>query len=223
VDPRQIIAAVRAAGRHVLLEDEAKSVLSHMGLPVNLCALAASEEEAVAAAETLGYPVAVKVRSPAVIHKSDAGGVWLGLGHAEAVRRAYREMAARWGQVAVTVQPMAAPGVEVIAGVAQDPQFGPVAMFGLGGIFTEVLRDVAFRMIPLEPKDARAMITQIRGYRLLAGYRGRRGVDLTALEEILLGLSELVEKIPDVREVDLNPIIAYPDGALIVDARITIA
>jgi len=123
----------------------------------------------------------------------------------------------------VTVQAMARPGVEVIIGVSQDPQFGPVLMFGLGGIWVEVLKDVAFRLIPITPYDAREMIREIKGFPLLEGYRGQEPAHLPTLEGILLQVSELVEKHPQIQELDINPIFAYRDGAVAVDARVILA
>jgi acyl-CoA synthetase (NDP forming) len=123
----------------------------------------------------------------------------------------------------VSVQPMAKPGIEVVAGLTQDRTFGPVIMFGLGGIFVEALNDVAFRVVPLRPKDARAMIREIRGFPILQGLRGTSPVDLGALEDMLLKLSALAEQHPELHEVDLNPVFAYPTGALAVDARILLA
>ena len=122
----------------------------------------------------------------------------------------------------MSVQPMAAPGTEVIMGMTQDPQFGPVLMFGLGGVLVEVLKDVAFRVVPLEPHDAAEMIREIQGFPVLEGYRGTPPADLAALESILLSLSEFAEAHPEVQELDLNPILARHDGATAVDARIVL-
>ena len=123
----------------------------------------------------------------------------------------------------VSVQKMARPGVEVIIGMSQDPQFGPVLMFGLGGVLVEVLKDVSFRLVPLEPRDARQMVREIKGFPLLEGYRGQEPADVEALERLLLRLSEFVEKHPEISELDLNPVFAYKDGALAVDARIVLS
>jgi acyl-CoA synthetase (NDP forming) len=120
----------------------------------------------------------------------------------------------------VSVQRMARPGVEVIIGMSKDTQFGPVLMFGLGGILVEILKDVSFRVVPLTRRDAREMIREIKGYPLLEGYRGREPVDVSNLEELLLKVSTFVEQNPGVRELDLNPVFAYSDGAVAVDARI---
>jgi len=181
-------------------------------------------------AKALGLPVALKIVSPDVMHKSEVGGVQLQLISLAQVRRAYGEILAtvraRVPEAViegVSVQPMAKPGIEVVAGLTYDRTFGPVVMFGLGGIFVEVLNDVAFRVVPLHPRDARSMIREIRGFPTLQGFRGTPPVDLEALENILLKLSSLAEQRAELREIDLNPIFAYPTGALAVDARLVLA
>jgi acyl-CoA synthetase (NDP forming) len=123
----------------------------------------------------------------------------------------------------VSVQKMTAPGTEVIVGVNADPQFGPVLMFGLGGVLVEVLEDVAFRIVPIEPRDARRMVREIKGFKLLEGYRGQPPADVAALESMLLKVSQFVDSHPEVAELDLNPVFAYPDGAVAVDARIVLS
>jgi acyl-CoA synthetase (NDP forming) len=184
----------------------------------------------VAAARQIGLPVVLKIVSPDISHKSDVGGVKLNLGSEEEVAAAFDEIvaAARRAQpeatvLGVSVQKMARPGVEVIMGMTKDPQFGPVLMFGLGGVFVEVLKDVSFRIVPLEPRDARQMIRDIQGFPVLEGFRGQEPADLAALEEMLMRLSAFVEKHPEIQELDLNPIFAYKDGALAVDARIVLS
>jgi len=192
--------------------------------------LARSGKEAAQAAEKLGFPVVLKIVSPNVTHKSDVGGVKLGLQSAEEVEAAFAEITASVKQhqadaliEGVAVQKMAAAGIEVIIGMSKDPQFGPVLMFGLGGIFVEVLKDVAFRIVPLEPKDARQMIREIKGFPVLEGVRGQPPADLAALEKLIMQVSEFVEAHPEIEELDLNPVFAYKDGALAVDARIVVA
>ena len=225
-----IIEAARSEGRSLLSEVEAKAILADAGVPVTTTKLATGADEAVALAGDLGYPVALKVVSATITHKSDIGGVELGLDDADAVRSAFDRIAAA-AQAAdpdgsmdgVSVQPMAAPGTEVIMGMTQDAQFGPVLMFGLGGVLVEVLKDVAFRVVPLEQRDARQMVREIQGFPVLEGYRGAAPADLDALEAILLQLSQFAEANPEVSELDLNPIFAYDDGAIAVDARIVLA
>jgi len=169
----------------------------------------------------------LKIASPDIVHKSDAGGVKLGLENARAVGQAYDDILAAAKQkhpkaeiLGVAVQKMARPGVEVIIGMSKDDQFGPVLMFGLGGILVEVLKDVSFRLVPLAKKDAAEMVREIKGYPLLEGYRGQAAVKISYLENLLLKVSDFVEKNPEVKELDLNPIFAYSDGALAVDARV---
>jgi acyl-CoA synthetase (NDP forming) len=216
----EIIADACREGRVYLLEHECKSILASIGMPTTSCLVAQSEDDAVSMSEAIGYPVVLKVLSPEVVHKSDAGGVKLNLGRGE-VRAAYNELVARFKDrqvVGVSVQEMARPGLEVIVGATQDATFGPVLMFGLGGVFVEVLKDVAFRIIPVTERDAQEMMEEIRGYPLLQGHRGQPA-DLASLRDILLKVSKLVMAYPAIKEVDLNPVLAYTDGSLVVDAR----
>ena len=224
-----IFAAARGAGRHLLSEVEAKAALGAAGVPVTPTRAASSAAEAAAIAGELGYPVVLKVVSDTITHKSDIGGVELNLADAGAVGAAYARIEAAVAAAAgagafdgVSVQPMAAPGTEVIMGMTQDPQFGPVLMFGLGGVLVEVLKDVAFRVVPLAPHDAAEMIREIQGFPVLEGYRGTPPADLSALESILLSLSDFAAAHPEVQELDLNPILARHDGATAVDARIVL-
>ena len=226
----ETIASARAENRTLLSEVEAKAALGNAGIPVTATTLARTREEAAAQAEAIGYPVALKVVSPNVAHKSDVGGVVLGLESHTEVAEAYDEIirsvqAAQPSAVieGVSVQEMASPGVEVIVGVTTDPQFGPVMMFGLGGIMVEVLGDVAFRLAPLGEGDARDMIDEIQGRQVLDGVRGQPPVDIGAIEAMLDGVSVFAAENPDVAELDLNPVIASPEGAIAVDARIVLA
>lgn len=225
-----IIDKAKSEGRTLLNEIESKAILEEAGIPTAKARLATSAQEAAKAAKEVGFPVVLKIVSPDITHKSDVGGVKLDLKTAEEVAAAYDEIiaAAKKAQPdaridGVAVQKMAPPGIEVIIGMSQDPQFGPVLMFGLGGILVEVLKDVSFRLVPLEPRDARQMIREIKGYPLLEGYRGQDPADVEALEKLLLRLSEFVEQHPEISELDLNPIFAYKDGALAVDARIILS
>jgi acyl-CoA synthetase (NDP forming) len=223
-------APVAAGKRKLLTEVAAKELLNAEGIPVVPTRLARSSSGAIRLAKSLGLPVALKVVSPDVVHKSDVGGVRLHLASLSQVGKAYGEIVA--GVRArlpdallegISVQPMAAPGIEVVAGLTRDRTFGPVVMFGLGGMFVEILNDVAFRVVPLQPKDARAMIREIRCFPVLQGARGAAPVDLAALEDILLKLSSLAEHRPEIHEIDLNPVLVYPTGALAVDARILLS
>lgn len=225
-----VIATARKQRRTLLSEVEAKDLLAEAGIPVARAILAKGQEKAVEAAAAVGYPVVMKIVSPDIAHKSDVGGVTLGLKDAEEVEEAYKEMIARVGEAApkakitgVAIQNMAAQGIEVIVGATTDPQFGPVMMFGLGGVYVEVLKDVAFRIVPLEPRDAAQMVREIRGLPILQGARGAQPADLPALEALIMKVSQFVAAHPEVAELDLNPVFAYPNGALAVDARIVLA
>ncbi len=224
------IADARADGRTLLTEVESKQLLHDAGIAVTQARLTASADEAVAAAEEIGFPVVLKIVSGDIAHKSDVGGVALDLADAGAVRDGYETMMANVREAApgagvdgISVQQMAQSGTEVIVGVTTDDQFGPVMMFGLGGIFVEVLKDVAFRIVPLEPRDAKQIVREIRGYPVLEGVRGQPGADVDALEQLILQVSAFAWQHREVAELDLNPVIARPDGALAVDARVVLA
>lgn len=229
---RDLLQRARGEGRNVLLEAEAKELLAAAGIKTTRLRIARTEEEAVAAAEGIGYPVALKVMSREAVHKSERGGVRLNLGSEGEVREAYKEImklqaspGGRGGKhpsddgLEVTVQEMVSGGTEVIVGATRDPHFGPVLMFGLGGIWTEVMEDVAFRLCPLTLEEARGMIESIKGYPLLAGYRGRPAGNLEELVGMLARISQLVVDYPDLLELDLNPVTVLPDRAVVLDAR----
>ena len=222
-----LIAQARAEGRTLLSEVEAKQMLADAGVNVTETRLATSIDEAASHAAELGYPVALKVVSDTITHKTDVGGVELGVADEAALRDACQRIHERVTAAApnadvqgVSVQPMAEAGAEVILGITQDQQFGPVLMFGLGGVFVEVLKDVAFRIVPLEPRDASEMVREIQGFPVLEGFRGTPAANLDAIESMLLQLSEFAEANPEIAELDLNPVFARPDGAVAVDARI---
>lgn len=225
-----IVEQARAEGRTILTEIEAKQMLEDAGVPVSPARLAKTRDAAVAEAEKLGYPIVLKIVSPQITHKSDVGGVALGLTSSAEVGDAFDRVVASAKQHepsatidGVAVQRMEKAGTEVIIGVTKDPQFGPVLMFGLGGVLVEVLKDVAFRVIPIEQRDARQMIEEIKGYPLLQGYRGSDPADLAQLQALLMKVSAFVEAHPEVAELDLNPVFAYKDGAIAVDARVVLA
>ena len=224
------VARARSEGRTLLSEVEAKDALREAGVPVTMTTLATSPDEAVTQAETAGYPVVLKVVSPDISHKSDAGGVKLNLKDAGEVRAAHAAILESCAKhvpgakiTGVAVQHMAPQGTEVIVGMTTDPQFGPVMMFGLGGIMVEVLKDVSFRLVPLTDRDAGQMIGEIKGKPVLDGVRGQPGADIAALKSAILKVSAFVQEHPEVQELDLNPMFAYADGAIAVDARIVIA
>ena len=222
-----ILDQAEKEGRSILTEFESKRILRQAGIPVVETRLAKTQKEAVSLSRKMGFPVVLKISSPEVIHKSDSGGVKLSLNNAAEVKKAYDEILKKvkkqYPEAAVhgvSVQKMVRPGTEVIIGTSKDPQFGPVIMFGLGGIFVELLKDVSFRVIPVKGKDAQEMIQEIKGYPLLKGYRGKEPASLTALVEIILKISKFIEQNSQVKELDLNPIFAYRDKAVAVDARI---
>ena len=223
-DITRIIASSRSENRSWLMEHECKEILENLGIATTGYQIAASEEEAVTIAKSQGYPVAVKIVSPDVVHKTDAGGIKLNVETDDDVRSAYREMIASFCSrriTGVSVQTMAKSGLEVILGVTRDPNFGPVIMFGLGGIFVEVLRDVAFRILPVTRGDVEEMLGSIRGARLLNGYRGMK-VDREALIDLILKIAALAAAYPEIRELDLNPVFLYEKGNVVVDARMLI-
>ena len=225
----RIVETARKEGREKLSESEALEVLDAYGVPTVPWRQAASEEEAVAAAAALGHPVVLKVISRSVVHKSDVGGVVVGLGSEREVREGYRRMLQRVKEragvtpEAVLVQRMIPGGRETIVGSARDPRAGPLIMFGLGGVAVEVLKDVVFRVHPLTDVDAREMVRAIRGFPLLEGMRGEPAVDVVALEEILQRVSQLVGEHEAILDMDINPLVTFPDRVLALDARFRIA
>jgi acyl-CoA synthetase (NDP forming) len=224
-----IIKQARDEGRAVLTEIESKELLGQAGINVIPTRLATSRSEAVAISQQTGFPVALKITSPDIVHKSDAGGVRLGLETPAQIEQAYddimRDVRQKYPQArvnGVSVQKMALPGIEVIIGIKRDNQFGPVLMFGLGGIWVEVLQDVSLRVTPVTRRDASEMIKEIKGYRMLTRYRDQPPADISRLEDMLLAVSEFAGQYPMVRELDLNPVIANIDGAVAVDARVVL-
>jgi acyl-CoA synthetase (NDP forming) len=228
---REIIEKAKAENRP-LVEPEAKEILKLYGVPVPDFKVAANEEEAVQFAKEIGYPVVMKIVSPQIIHKSDAGGVKVNIKNDEEARGAFRTImenaknykpdADLWGVIVYKMLPL---GKEVIVGMIRDPQFGPAIMFGLGGIFVEVLKDVTFRIIPITERDARKMIKEIKSYPILAGARGEEPADIEAIVQLLLKVSELVDDLRDyIKEMDLNPVFVYNEGegAVVVDARMIV-
>jgi acetyl coenzyme A synthetase (ADP forming)-like protein len=229
---RSTIKAVRKRGLKTMGEREARDIATACGIRLPQSILAADADAAVAAAEKVGYPVVVKVSSDDILHKSDAGGVKVKVPDAQAVRKAFEEImksARKYKPDAkidgVLVQEMAKPGREVIIGVNRDAQFGPVIMFGLGGIYVEVLKDVTFRVAPLTKEEARAMVDDIRAARILHAFRGEPEGDLDALAECLTRISQLATDFPELAECDLNPVLVYPQGrgVLALDVRFGLA
>lgn len=223
----KIIAQARSENRKALLETEAKTICMEYDIPVPKFKLSLNEKEAAKYADEIGYPIVLKIVSPDIIHKSDAGGVKINLKSAAEVSEAYKTIicnAKKYNDKAkiagILVQEMAPNGTEVIVGAIKDPQFGQTLMFGLGGLFVELLKDVNFRVAPITPEDAKEMITGLKAYPLLNGYRNTPPVDIDAIVCILCNTSRLVMDNDEIKELDLNPIMAYPKGAKTVDARI---
>jgi len=224
---RQIIDLAFSEKTEALTEVEAKALLSAYGIPVNRTEVAAGADKAIMLATAMGYPVVLKILSRDILHKTDAHGVELNLQHAEDVRQAFEQIMVRAREYkpearldGVTVQPMVRRAdYELILGSKKDPDFGPVILFGLGGIMTEVLKDHAVALPPMNRLLARRLIEGTRVYKLLQGYRNRPPADLLLLEEILIRLSQLVTDFPEITELDINPLILDQDGACAVDCR----
>ncbi|NIQ40443.1 MAG: hypothetical protein GTN81_17940 [Proteobacteria bacterium] len=222
-----ILKEVIAEGRRSLIETESMELLRAHGIEVPRVTLATNPKQAVRIAEEIGWPIAMKVVSPDIIHKSDAGGVKLGLNDPVQVERAFEEILAssvkltkRSRILGTLISPMAPPGQECIVGMTRDRQFGPVLMFGLGGIFVEALGDVSFRVVPLAQDDIDQMVGEVKGVKILTGIRGEKPKDLSSIKDIIAKLSCIGIEHPDVQEVDLNPIIVHEKGATVVDARV---
>lgn len=220
----------RLRGRSLLTEVEAKTVVQAAGIATSRTVLTTSPQEAARVAAEMGFPVVLKVVSAEVTHKSDSGGVRLNLQDPSEVEAAYQRIlddvqkhepgASIEG---VSVQRMVTEGIEIIVGGVCDPQFGPVVAFGLGGVWVEILEDVTFRVLPIERSDAAEMIREIQGFPLLNGVRGQPPADLTAIEDVILGVASLMERHPDIESLDLNPVIVGPSGAVAVDARVLLS
>lgn len=222
-----------AAGRNTLVELKAMEVFRHYGFPIVPYALATDGDEAAKAATKIGFPVVMKISGPKILHKTDVGGVKLNLTDENSTRTAFNEMIASvkkkmgddveiWG---VLVQKMLPKGKEIILGMSRDPRMGPLLMFGLGGIYTEALKDVSFRLAPLRENVALEMTMDIRSHKLLRGFRGEQPADVAAIAECLLRLSQLVTEHPRIKELDINPLIVYSagQGAMVADARLILS
>lgn len=223
----KIFEEVRAKGRNILLEHEAKNVCKEYGIPITKFKIAKTAQEAVKFSEEIGYPTVLKIVSPDIIHKFDVGGVILNLNSQEATRNAYIKIVENTKKHksdarinGILVQEMAPPSTEVIIGAIKDSQFGPTLMFGFGGIFVEVMKDVSFRIAPITEEDAKDMISEIKAYPILQGYRGQPPADVETIAKILVNTSRLVIDHKEIRELDLNPVMVYENGAKTVDARI---
>jgi acyl-CoA synthetase (NDP forming) len=226
----RVIADARAGGREQLHQSEALALCAAYGIPTVRARPARSPDEAATVAGALGFPVVMKVISPDIVHKSDVGGVALGIEDATQTRAAYdamlrdvRRRAPNATIDGVLVQQMVRGGLETIVGVSHDRLFGPLVMFGLGGIYVEALRDVVFRVAPIGELDAQDMLDGIRGAQILAGMRGRAGANRPALAEVLRRVSQLAADFTEIEELDINPLLAFEDRVVAVDARVRLA
>ncbi len=223
----QIIEGAITESRLNLLEHEAKNVSIQFGIPVPEFALAKTSDEALEHANRLGYPIVLKIVSPDIIHKTEAGGVLVDLKDSENVRTGFRRIMDNVKRckadariTGILVQKMAPQATETIVGAIKDPQFGQTVMFGLGGIFVEIMKDVTFRVAPITRIDALQMIHELKAYPILKGYRNQPPADEEAIVQILLNVSNLAMEFPEISEIDLNPTIVYSKGASVVDARV---
>ena len=218
--------AMRSEHR-VVTEDDAKSLLKKYGLRVPHWAMAATADEAARHAKKIGFPLAMKAVSPQILHKTDVGGVKVGVSSAQEARKVFEDMHGRLskkGLRGILLEKMAPKGVELIVGVQNDPQFGPVIMVGMGGVLTEVLKDVSFRMLPITPSDARSMLQELKGYAMLRGFRGSEPVDVPGLCRALVRMGRMAMEHADyIESADFNPVIAYPKSHCIVDAKILLS
>ncbi len=220
-----LLLKARNEKRGSLLYPEAKELLDACGIPTAPSEIARSREEAVQSALSIGYPVVMKILSADLTHKSDVGGVFTGLSRPEEVIAAYERIEENSRIANPTIRmdgvivEKTLSGVEAIIGVTRDAQFGPVLMFGMGGIFVDLLKDISFRLIPIEPADALEMIHELRGFPVLEGYRGQKG-DIESLASLLLKVSHLIVQYPDVVLMDLNPVFVSSSGSIAGDVRI---
>jgi len=226
----EMIGKARSQGRKFLMEDESKEVLEAYGISTTRELFAVNEDEAVKSAEKIGFPVVLKVYSPEIVHKSDVGGVFIGLKTVGEVTEAYRKIMENVSMkrpeakvLGILVQEMVPKGYEVIVGAIRDAQFGPVLMFGLGGVFVEVLKDVSFKLAPLSKKEALEMIKETKGFKVLEGYRGEEPADLDALAEVIIKVGKITADLHEVVEIDINPLIVHAKGLIAVDARIVLS
>jgi acetate---CoA ligase (ADP-forming) len=227
---KQLLDQVRSEGRLSIGDFEARSILEAYGLRIPRSEIADTPEKAAAIASEIGFPVVLKIASPDILHKTDVGGVKVGLENAEEVRDAFELMVYRanryipearvWGCLVQAMVPSG--GTEVLVGMNRDPQFGPLVTFGLGGIYVETLKDVTFRIAPFSPEEAKAMLGEIRAHALLDGVRGQPAVDKAAIVDALLRIGQLVQDFPEITELDINPLVAYPkdQGVIAIDMRL---
>jgi len=228
MEMREKFSTAPQGQERMLSYEEGKKLLEQAGILVAPFVVARDVASATEAGRTIGFPIVMKILSPDIVHKSDVGGVVTGLRDEGEVSQAFHRMMAQVrgkrpdARIDGVIIEKMIEGVEVAVGVTRDPQFGPVLMFGLGGIFIEVLKDISFRLIPIDPQDAEEMIEEVKGYPLIKGYRGRQG-DLKSLRDLLLKVSNFITHHPEITEMDLNPVITSPSGSVVADIRIRIS
>ena len=222
----EMISAALDNGKKVFNLEESREIMELAGIPFNKCGLAGNADEAVELANSIGYPIVMKIVSPQVIHKTEVGGVRVNVGSADEVRSTFddivkgvREKVPEAEINGILMEEMAS-GTELIVGTTTDLQFGPMIMFGIGGIFVEVYKDVSFRLIPINRGDALEMMGEIKGKVLLTGIRGLPGAEPEELVDILVKVSRLIENNPEIDEMDINPLLITPKGVMAVDARV---
>ncbi len=229
---RKLLDEAQEAGQDALVGEQALEMLSFYGIPVTKNIIAYTEKEAVTAAEKIGYPIVLKINTPTILHKTEIGAVHVDLRTSKEVRAAFADLKKKVAgqkkkgrqKFSVFVQEMVQCGIETVIGMTTDPSFGPLMMFGLGGIYVEVLKDVSFRIHPLNPNNVEEMIANLKSYPLLTGFRGSEPIDMNMLKETLLRLSQLVSDFDEIAEIDINPFMACPkkDASRAVDARFII-
>jgi len=223
----EIVKSAIFMGRHLLLESEGMALMALIGIPVPTFQLATSIEDAQNIADVLGYPIVLKIISPDIIHKSDVGGVKLGIVDSNQISKKFKEIQESIKEKApnarifgIMVYKMVPSSTEVVVGAVRDRQFGPAIMFGLGGILIELLKDTSFRIAPITKDDALEMIQEIRGYPILVGYRDFPKLDVDAIADVIVKISELMMDIKEIDQIDLNPIMVYQSGLTAISARI---
>ena len=226
-EAKKLITDAVQSDRKSLLEPEALSVLKAWEIPVPECVVVKDVEEAVSAAKNIGYPVVLKVISPDILHKTEAGGVKTGLKNEQEIVDSFNEMIFDISERHTTakiegflIEKMADKGIEVIVGGIRDAQFGPAVMFGVGGVMVELLNDVSFRLAPVTEEECIEMMMEIKSYPLLTGYRGAEPCDMDAITNIIIKVGSIMHEVDGIREVEINPLIAYPKGVVAVDARV---
>lgn len=217
-------------GRKVLTVQESKEILKNLDFPVNPTGFGKDLDELTKLSEKIGYPVVLKVSSEDIVHKTDVGGVKVGIRDKNDLKKEYSNMIDRIKKAkpkaqidGFIVEKQIDDAIELLIGSTQDPMFGPILAFGLGGIYVEVLKDVVFRLVPIQQEDATEMISEIKGAKILDGVRGRVPVDKKALIDLLMKTSSFIDTNPDIKELDLNPILASEEGVFVVDARIVLS